>query len=79
MATENWSPIYVLEAISTDIHPEFESSAFGTVAFGVLSFGGSPDIGKELWSAVSASGTAESWSAISSTGTAESWSEISAA
>ena len=79
MATENWSPIYVLEAISTDIATQFESSAFGTVAFGVLSFGGSPDIGKELWSAVSASGTAESWSAISSTGTAESWSEISAA
>ena len=79
MATENWSPIYVLEAFSTDIATQFESSAFGTVAFGVLSFGGSPDIGKELWSAVSASGTAESWSAISSTGTAESWSEISAA
>ena len=79
MATENWSPVYVLEALSTDIQQEFESSAFGTVAFGVLSFGGSPDIGKELWSAVSASGPAESWSAISSTGTAASWSEISAA
>ena len=79
MATENWSPVYVLEAIATDISQEFETSAFGTVAFGVLSFGGSPDIGKEAWSAISAAGTAESWSAISATGTAESWSEVSTA
>ena len=79
MATENWSPIYVLEAIATDISTEFETSAFGTVAFGVVSFGGTPDVGKEVWSAISATGTAESWSAISATGTGESWSEISAA
>ena len=79
MATEYWSPIYVLEALSTDIATKYESSAFGTVAFGVLSFGGSPDVGKELWSAISSTGTAESWSAISATGTGESWSEISAA
>ena len=79
MATENWSPVYVLEAIATDISQEFETSAFGTVAFGVVSFGGTPDVGKEVWSAISAAGTAESWSAISATGTGESWSEISAA
>ena len=79
MATEYWSPIFVLEAVSTDIQGLYESSAFGTVAFGVLSFGGTPDVGKELWSAISATGTAESWSAISATGTGESWSEISAA
>jgi len=79
MATEYWSPIFVLESISTDIQNVHESSASGTVACGVLSFGGSPDIGKESWSAISAAGTAESWSAISATGTAESWSEISAA
>ena len=79
MATEHWSPVYVLEAISTDISTAFETSAFGAVAFGVVSFGGSPDVGREPWSAVSAAGTAESWSAISATGTAESWSEIRAA
>ena len=79
MATENWSPVYVLENLATDIATAFETSAFGTVAFGVVSFGGSPDVGKELWSAISATGTAESWSAISATGTGESWSEISAA
>ena len=79
MATEYWSPIFVLEAVSTDIQGLYESSAFGTVAFGVLSFGGTPDVGKELWSAISSTGTAESWSAISATGTAESWSEVSTA
>ena len=79
MATENWSPVYVLENLATDIATAFETSAFGTVAFGVVSFGGTPDVGKEVWSAISATGTAESWSAISATGTGESWSEISAA
>ncbi len=41
MATENWSPVFVLEAIGTDIPTEIETSAFGAVAFGVVSFGGS--------------------------------------
>jgi len=65
MATEVWSPVFVLEAISTDIAGTFETSGFGMVAFGVSSFGGTPDIGREFWSAISATGTAESWSEIS--------------
>jgi hypothetical protein len=77
MAAEYWSPVYVLSTISTDIASEFETSTFGETAFGVLSFGGSSDVGKELWSAINASGTTESWSSISSTGTTESWSSIS--
>ena len=52
MATENWSPVYVLENLATDIATAFETSAFGTVAFGVVSFGGTPDVGKEVWSAI---------------------------
>ena len=79
MATENWSPVFVLEAIGTDIAPEFETSAFGAVAFGVVSFGGSPDVGREFWADISASANAESWSSISASSNTESWSEISAA
>ena len=65
MATENWSSVFVLEAIGADIVTEFETSAFGAVAFGVVSFGGSPDVGREFWSDISASANAESWSEIS--------------
>ena len=79
MATENWSPGYVLEAIDTDISTAFETSGVGLVAFGVSSFGGTPDVGREFWSAISTSSTTESWSAISATGTGESWSEVSTA
>ncbi len=77
MATEHWSPVYVLSTLSTDIASEFETSTFGETSFGVVSFGGSSDVGKELWSTISASGTTESWSAISATTANESWSEIS--
>ena len=31
MATEGWGPVFVLEAISTDIATQFETSAFGAV------------------------------------------------
>ena len=79
MATENWSPVFVLEAIGTDIPTEIETSAFGAVAFGVVSFGGSPDVGNEFWADISASTNAESWSSISASSNTESWSEISAA
>ena len=65
MATENWSPVFVLEAIGTDIPTEIETSAFGAVAFGVVSFGGSPAVGREFWAAISASANTESWSEIS--------------
>tara|TARA_R110000824_G_scaffold34693_1_gene109785 strand:- start:128 stop:328 length:201 start_codon:yes stop_codon:yes gene_type:complete len=64
MATEHWSPVYVLSVTSTDIASIFETSTFGETAFGVLSFGGSSDIGKEIWSTVNAAGTTESWSSI---------------
>jgi len=37
MATENWSPVFVLEAIGTDIPTEIETSAFGAAV--VVSFG----------------------------------------
>ena len=79
MATEGWGPVFVLEAIGTDIATQFETSAFGAVAFGVVSFGGSPDVGNEFWSDISASANAESWSSISASSNTESWSEISAA
>ena len=79
MATESWSPVFVLEAIGTDIATEIETSAFGAVAFGVVSFGGSPDVGRECWADISASANAESWSSISASSNTESWSEISAA
>ena len=36
MATENWSPVFVLEAIGTDIPTEIETSAFGAVVFCVV-------------------------------------------
>ena len=65
MAPENWSPVFVLEAIGTDIPTEIETSAFGAVALGVVSFGGSPDVGREFWADISASATTESWSEIS--------------
>jgi len=79
MATEGWGPVFVLEAIGTDIATQFETSAFGAVAFGVVSFGGSPHVGNEFWSDISASANAESWSSISASSNTESWSEISAA
>jgi len=79
MATEVWSPVFVLEAISTDIAGTFETSGFGMVAFGVSSFGGTPDVGREMWSAISTTSATESWSAISTTTATESWSEISTA
>ena len=79
MATELWSPVYILEAISTDVAGTFETSGFGMVDFGVSSFGCTPDIGREFWSAISTSSTTESWSAISATGTGESWAEVSTA
>ena len=65
MATENWSPVFVLEAIGTDIPTEIETSAFGAVAFGVVSFVGSPDVGRDFWVDISASDNTESWSEIS--------------
>ena len=65
MATEHWSPVYVLSAISTDLVQKIETSTFGENAFGVVSFGGSPDVGREFWSDISASANAESWSEIS--------------
>ena len=77
MAAEYWSPVYVLTTISTDIASQFETSTFGETALGVVSFGGSSDVGKEIWSTISASGTTESWSAISTTTATESWSDIS--
>ena len=65
MATENWSPVFVLEGIGTDIPTEIETSAFGALPFGEVSFGGSPDVGREFWADISASANTESWSEIS--------------
>jgi len=76
MAAEHWSPVYVLETLSTDIASEFETSTFGETAFGVVSVGGSSDIGKEIWSVISPSATTESWSILSATTTTESWTSI---
>ena len=59
MATELWSPVYILEAISTDVAGTFETSGFGMVAFGVSSFGGTPDVCREFWSGISTSSTNE--------------------
>ena len=80
MATESWAPVYVFSgARDSQITVDgFQTSAFGTAPFGVVSFGGTPgSIVTEFWSAISASGTTESWSAISTTTATESWSEIS--
>ncbi len=82
MATESWAPVYVFAgARDSQITVDgFQTSAFGTAPFGVVSFGGTPgSIVTEFWSAISASGTTESWSSVSSTGTTESWSSISTA
>ena len=77
MATENWGPVFVLEAIGTDIATQFETSAFGAVAFGVVSFAGSVDTSVELWTEINASGTGETWSTVNAGGTGESWTSIS--
>ena len=68
MATESWAPVYVFSgARDSQITVDgFQTSAFGTAPFGVVSFGGTPgSIVTEFWSAISASGTTESWSNIS--------------
>ena len=77
MATEHWSPVYVLSAISTDLVQKIETSTFGENAFGVVSFAGSVDTSVELWTEINASGTGETWSTVNAGGTGESWTSIS--